>query len=250
MSKSRNRVMRIRISLHDSRASTPVRYARVKWRLVLTFSCAQREGRRGCVPCASGLGRAVRVRRRLKTQIMYKCCYANTVPNTGPLPPLKKVSSHPFSVAATAGSGSGSVFGSGSAARWPSCCTTSAADAAAPLQRSTSSSSTTPPRASRCSCRRTQPAGPGAAPPPHTHFRPSDTSPPTPKRPPLTARVPRHRRSQRARSSGRAQDLLAQRRARGAAGSPLAAGRAGAPARRQPHARVSTRRRRLTLDSS
>ena len=65
------------------------------------------EGRRGCFPCASGLGRAVRVRRRLKTQIMYKCCYANTVPNTGPLPPLKKVPSHPFSVAATAGSGSG-----------------------------------------------------------------------------------------------------------------------------------------------
>ena len=87
-------------------------------------------------------------------------------------------------------------------------------------------------------------------PPPHTHFRPSNTSPPTPKRPPLTARVPRRRRSQRARSSGRALHLLARRQARGAAGSPLVAGAAGAPARRQPHARISTRRRRRTRESS
>ena len=56
-------------------------------------------------------------------------------------------------------------------------------------------------------------AGPGAAPPPRTNFRPSNTSPPTPKRPPLTARVPRRRRSQRAGSSGRPLHLLAQRRA-------------------------------------
>ena len=88
--------------------------------------------------------------------------------------------------------------------------------------------------------------------PPHTHFRPSNTSPPTPKRPPLTARVPRRRRSQRARSSGRALHLRAHRRARGAAERPLAAGAAGAPARRQPRARVSTRRgrrsRRMSLE--
>ena len=37
---------------------------------------------------------------------MYKCCWGNTLPNTHPLAPLKKVSSHPFSVAARAGSGS------------------------------------------------------------------------------------------------------------------------------------------------
>ena len=246
MSKSRNRVMRIRISLHDSRASTPVRYARVKWRLVLTFSCAQREGRRGCVPCASGLGRAVRVRRRLKTQIMYKCCWGNTLPNTHPLAPLKKVPSHPFSVAATAGSGSGSVFGSGSAARWPSCCTTGAADAAAPLRRSTPSSSTTPPRASRCSCCHTQPLDQVR----HRHRAPTSALRTPARRHPSDRHSPRACRAAAGASARAAAAALytfsLNDEPRGAAERPLAAGAAGAPARRQPRARVSTRRRRRT----
>ena len=174
---------------------------------------------------------------------MYKCCWGNTLPNTHPLAPLKKVSSHPFSVAARAGSGSVEA-GQPLAGRH--------AALPAPLtQRRRSDARRRHPRlrrrelhAARATARsRLDQVR-------HRHRAPTSALRTPARRHPSDRHSPRACRAAAGASARAAAAALytfsLDDEPRGAAERPLAAGAAGAPARRQPRARVSTRRRSRT----